>query len=257
MDMKIAPPIGYASVSPLQKTQRVALPVEGAVPAFAQSMHALPISFSEILPASRDYPLAFVSADNGDKFAIMAILGLQKGQNLFRMEDGRWDRRAYLPAYIRRYPFCMATVTRDGKLQKDRIFCVEDSALSPEGETLFDNDGNALPAWSHIENFLLEFERDLLRAEEFCQLVKDLELLEPVSVTAEVAEGFKLQLEGIHRVRRESLARLPEDALRQLFEKQTAEGVFAHLFSLGNFKRLLNRRSIFSAPQPSAPGKLN
>lgn len=257
MNMKIVPPVGYSSVSPLLKTQRVALPGQGVTPAFVQSMHVLPIGFSEIVPASRDYPVAFISADKGNSFAVMAILGLQSGQNLFLMEDGRWDRRTYLPAYVRRYPFCMATVTRDGELQKDRIFCVEDSALDAEGEALFDDSGNSMPAWSHIESFLLEFERDLLRAEAFCRQVKDLELLEPVSVTAEVGDGFKLHLEGIHRVRRESLSRLPEGTLRPLFESQSAEGIFAHLFSLTNFKRLLGRRSIFPTPEPTAPGKLN
>ena len=43
----------------------------------------------------------------------MAILGIQEGQNLFVMPDGRWDRRAYIPAYIRRYPFCVHTVRHD------------------------------------------------------------------------------------------------------------------------------------------------
>lgn len=257
MNAKITPPVGYKNVTPLQKTQRVVLPKETSLPEFARSMHALPVSFSEIAPASRDYPIVFVSPDGGSNFVMMAVLGLQKGQNLFLMDDGLWDRRVYLPAYVRRYPFCMAKVTRDGEVQKDRIVCVEDSALQEKGDPLFDDGGSALPAWAQIEAFVVEFERDLVRAEEFCSLVAGLELLEPVSVTAELSSGFKMQLEGIHRVSREKLKVLPEASLRKLLEGEVMEAVFAHLLSLANFKRMLNRRSIFPGKQPSRRKELN
>ena len=50
MNAKITPPVGYKSVTPLQKTQRVVLPRESSLPEFARSIHALPVSFSEIAP---------------------------------------------------------------------------------------------------------------------------------------------------------------------------------------------------------------
>jgi hypothetical protein len=257
MDIKITPPLGYGSVSPLAKSRRVALPEAGSTPGFVRSMHLLPVSLAEVVPACRDYPLAFVPAEGTGKFAIVAVLGLQEGQNLFLMEDGCWDRRAYLPAYVRRYPFCMATVTRDGELQPERIFCVADSALSASGNALFDESGKPLPAWAGIEHFLLEFEKDLARAAEFCALLDELELLEPISVSADVGDGFTLQLNGLHRIRREQFNTLPENVLRSMLGGESADAVFAHVFSLANFKRLLARRSIFAAPAPAVPGKLN
>jgi len=68
----------------------------------------MPLSLAEFGPASRDYPIVFVSADEGKTFNAVAVLGLQSMQNLFILTDGTWDRRVYLPAYVRRYPFCMA-----------------------------------------------------------------------------------------------------------------------------------------------------
>ena len=257
MNAKITPPVGYKSVTPLQKTQRVVLPRESALPEFARSIHALPVSLSEIAPASRDYPIVFASSDGGNNFIVMAVLGLQKGQNLFLTDDGLWDRRAYLPSYVRRYPFCMAKVTRDGELQNDRIVCVEDSALQEDGDPLFDDGGTALPAWEQIEAFVVEFERDLVREDEFCALLTEFELLEPVSVTAELSSGFKMQLEGIHRVSRERLRTLPEASLGKLLEGEVMDGIFAHLLSLTNFKRMINRRSIFPGKKPSGRKELN
>lgn len=241
--LNIKPPTGYVSVSPLLKNHRVALPSADKAPSFARNVHALPISFSEISAASRDYPVAFSSGDGGETFTLTAILGLQQHQNMFLMEDGYWDRRVYVPAYVRRFPFCMARVTRDGEVQSERVVCVEDSAITDDGDELFDDQGEALPVWSQIQEFVTEYERDLMRGEEFCRLLAGHKLLEPISVTAELGE-FKMELSGLYRVNREALSALPEDVLRTLMKDEAMDAIFVHLWSINNFQRLLNRRSI-------------
>jgi hypothetical protein len=254
--LNIKPPTGYTSVSPLLKNHRVALPTGEQTPAFVHNIHALPMSFTEIALASRDYPVAFSSADSGKNFRLTTVLGLQENQNMFLMDDGHWDRRVYLPAYVRRYPFCMARVTKNGEVQGERVVCVDDSAIASDGDQLFDENGEALPTWSRIENFVTEYERDLLRAEEFCKLLAEFELLEPISVTAELGE-FKMQLAGLHRVKREALASLPEESLRTLLKGDAMDAVFAHLASLNNFQRMLSRRSVFPEATPGNGTKPN
>jgi hypothetical protein len=241
--LNIKPPTGYVSVSPLLKNHRVALPTGDKAPPFAHNAHALPISFSEIGPASRDYPVAFSSGDSGQTFTLTAVLGLQQYQNMFLMPDGYWDRRVYVPAYVRRFPFCMARVTKEGEVQSERVVCVEDSAISADGDELFDDQGEALPVWSQIEEFVTEYERDLMRGEEFCKLLADYQLLEPISVTAELGD-FKMELSGLYRVNRDALNALAEDALRVLLKEEAMDAMFVHLWSMNNFQRLLNRRSI-------------
>jgi len=251
--LNIKPPTGYASVSPLLKKHRVALPAGDKAPPFARNTHALPMSFSEIAPASRDYPVAFSSADGGVTFTLTIILGLQQNQNMFLMDDGYWDRRVYLPAYVRRFPFCMARVTQDGEVQGERVVCVENSAIRDDGDELFDETGEALPVWSRIQSFVTEYERDLMRAEEFCKMLAGYSLLEPISVTAEVGD-FTMQLAGLYRVNREALAELPADALRTLVKGDAMDAIFEHLWSLANFQRMLSRRSIID---PAAGSRLN
>ena len=53
--------------------------------------------------------------------------------------NGAWDRNVYLPAYVRRYPFCMARVNVDKVEQADRLICVEKAYLDDQGETMFDD----------------------------------------------------------------------------------------------------------------------
>jgi len=254
--LNIKPPTGYTSVRPLLKNHRVALPTAEQIPAFVHDTHALPLSLSEIAPASRDYPVAFSSADGGKTFTLSAVLGLQQNQNMYLMDDGHWDRRVYLPAYVRRYPFCMARVTKNGDAQGERVVCVDDSALDANGDELFDEKGDALPTWSRIESFVTEYERDLMRSEEFCKLLAELGLLEPISVTAELGE-FTMQLAGFHRVQREALATMPEKSLRSLLESDAMDAIFAHLWSLSNFQRMLDRRSVFPEMSPQNRHKPN
>lgn len=98
-------------------------------PRLFRNLNALPISMVEFPLVARDYPIVFVTADSGKSYAVFAVLGLETQSNLFLMSDNTWDRRSYLPAYVRRYPFCMATITVDGKMRDERLVCVEKKAL--------------------------------------------------------------------------------------------------------------------------------
>lgn len=253
--MKINPPAGYDQITPLQKHHRVTLPPAGMAPASFSRLHALPISFAEFTPASRDYPLVFIRRGN-DAYSAVAALGMQPRQNLFMLSDGAWDRRVYLPAYVRRYPFCMSKLTVDGEDRRERVVCVESEALGGEGEALYDKTGNPLAHWKTLERLILDFEADLLRADEMCDLLQDLDLLEPFTMKAEV-DGFTMQLEGMFRVSQERLETSPDDATRRLFDAGVMDRIYAHLLSLENFRRLLNRRSFFAIKPPADRRELN
>lgn len=254
--MKISPPLGYEQVVPLKKGDRVILPRADAVPDFCRRLHVVPLSLSEFAPACRDYPIVFLSPDAGRTFGAVAVLGLQVLQNLFILTDGTWDRRAYLPAYVRRHPFCMARVAREGESRKDHLICVEQSALRESGEPLHDESGAPLPQWQLLERLILDFENDLMRGEELCALLAELQLLEAFSMKAEI-DGFTMQLEGMHRVSQAALESLPEAALRRLLGAGVMDKIYAHLLSLDNFRRLLNRRSFFAVKPPAQREQLN
>jgi len=254
--MKISPPLGYEQIVPLKKGDRVVLPPADAVPDFCRRLHVVPVSLSEFGPACRDYPIVFLSADAGKTFTAMAVLGLQEKQNLFVLTDGSWDRRAYLPAYVRRHPFCMARVVREGEAPQDRMICVEQAALSASGEPLHDESGTPLQQWKALERLIVDFENDLVRSDELCVLLAELHLLEAFSMKAEV-EGFTMQLEGMHRVSQAALESLPEAALRRLLSAGVMDKIYAHLLSLDNFRRLLNRRSFFAVKPPAQREQLN
>ena len=240
--MDIRPPYGYQDVVPLIKEHRVAPRAERKIPSGFRNLNALPLSFTEFTVACRDYPIAFVGANAGSVIA-MAVLGLEKQQNLFATAESEWDASVYLPAYVRRHPFCMTRVTVDGKERPERVACVEKSALSDGGEPMFDAKGEPLPAWEARRKLLFEFEADLARSEEMSRELGRHQLLESFSLQAQPNQGPPLAMTGMYRVSEQKLAELAPDELKALLQKGILARVYAHLISLANFGRLLDRRA--------------
>ena len=259
--MQINPPYGFKEVVPLAKTHRVHLMQGRAVPAAFRSTTLLPISCSEFPPASRDYPLAFISGDQGKTFMPMAVLGFEARQNLFVQPDGLWDAATYLPAYVRRYPFCMTRITVNGEVRPERVTCVEKQALDDHGAALFDKKGNPAPEWQALEKLLFEYEADMSRTEEMCRLLAEYRLLEPFVMQAVPNQGQPLQMTGLFRIAENGLGALEAAQLKELAQKNFLGCLYAHLFSLANFERLLGRRAALAqtvaAEKPPAKKKLN
>ena len=242
--MQIAPPFGYSEVVPFLKTHKVRLLAPGEVPPFVQRGNAVPISHIEFQPVARHYPIVFTTGD-GKTFGAVAVLGLTAGENLF-YRDGNWTAGAYVPAYARRYPFCMARVNVNRVEQKDRLICVEKSALDDAGEALFDAAGTPVQKWKELERLLAEYEADLERMREMCALLADYGLLEPFTMKASVRPekgGAQVQVTGMHRVVEKNLENLNAAQLKNLMRKGYLARTYLHLLSLENFARLLDRKA--------------
>ncbi len=239
--MQINPPFGYKEIVPLYKQNKVKLPVPGTVPGFCVQLNAIPISYTEFSLACRDYPLVFTSGDDGQTYAPVAVLGLTNGENLF-LANGAWDRNAYVPAYLRRYPFCMARVNLDKVEQADRLICVEKEFLDDQGEAMFDAEGKPLPKWQPIEKLLQEYEADMERSQEMSAILSDYALLEPFAMQAQTNAGAAMNLSGMYRVDEKKLEFLNASQHKNLIKKGVMGRIYAHLMSLDNFGRLLDRK---------------
>ena len=77
---------------------------------FARDVNMVPLSYSEIIRASRFFPIVFPSQGHP---LPQAVLSLTRGRNTFVDQDGNW-LAPYVPAYIRRYPFILAKTDEQG-----------------------------------------------------------------------------------------------------------------------------------------------
>ena len=242
--MDIKPPFGYKDIVPLNRTQKVRLLRPGEIPAFASNLNAIPISYSEFALVAREYPIVFTAAGGSKVFAPVAVLGMAAGENLYN-NGGSWAGNVYVPAYARRFPFCMTRVTLDKVEQQNRLICVEKSHLDEQaGEAMFDAKGQPVEKWKQIERLLTEYEVDLERSREMCGILSDYGLLEPFTMQAKFNQGGDpLHLTGMNRVAEGKIEHLNASQLKNLVKKGILARVYAHLLSMDNFAKLLDRKA--------------
>jgi hypothetical protein len=228
--MQTTAPYGYDDIVPLKKEHRVRIS-ERATPAFARKLHALAISAAEFAAAARDYPIVFASLDRGKSYAPVILLGLEPGQNLFVGAGGEWERGAYYPAFVRRYPFCISKLYVDGKAQSERVVCVARSQLDDAGTALFDASGAPSAQWQAIERLLAGYEADLDRTAQLCATLANFRVFEQFS------EGAL----GMYRVSESKLADLKAASHKLLVGKGYMSAIYAHLHSLANLSELRRR----------------
>ncbi|MEK6245601.1 MAG: SapC family protein [Pseudomonadota bacterium] len=246
--MDIKPPFGYKDIAPLGRNQKVRLLAPGEVPAFARGLNSIPISYTEFALVAREYPIIFTTAGNSQSFTPVAVLGMSAGENLYD-NNGTWASNVYVPAYVRRFPFCMTKVTLDKVEQQNRLICVEKSHLDDkDGEPMFDAKGQPLAKWKEIEVLLTEYEVDLERSREMCGILADYGLLEPFTMQAKFNQGGDpLHLTGMHRVVESKIEHLNASQLKNLVKKGILSRIYAHLLSLDNFGKLLDRKAVKKA----------
>jgi SapC len=233
---QISPPFGFASVTPLAAGMRLKswnnIPIP---PEFAKA-HALPVCAGEALEAARSFPLVFGAGD-----MMVAVLGLEKDENLF-MHEGAWEASAYMPAAMRRYPFCTSNVRVDGVLQDQALVCVESSFIADDGASITDANGQATPDFAERNQFVQRFDADLRNTMRLINYLGKLGLLKEFNVTAKLPDGTDFQVGGMLRVDPDVLRVQPAKDLRALIENGGMALIYTHLNSLPNFDRLLARK---------------
>lgn len=249
----IAPP-GYAAVVPLDKKRHAGMGLKaGQNYAWCGGMNAVYVNAVEFFRAALDYPIAFAKEPRTGEFVPMAILGLKTGQNLFVDAGGAWREHRYVPAYFRRFPFCIAEM-RDEQAQTQRLVCVQEDQLSSEPATpLFKADGDPAPAWDPILKLLEAIEGARQQTRVLTRRLEALQLLVPFDAVALPKTGERMRLQGLFRIDEERLSGVQGKDLRNMMEKGELRAIYAQLLSLENFGRLLDlAHALDAAPAAAA-----
>lgn len=226
---------------------------------FAVDNHLAPLTVQEFAPASTCYPVIFV----GPEYNPVAVLGMQEGQNLFATKENGFDYDAYVPAFIRRYPFVLAqpdaSVPADqaGRLlvgiDRDYEFIGEDAAYP-----FFDEKGEPTEYTQRCMQFCNDFESQVRSTRQFVELLKGLDLFErrTTSYTPQNPDGSSAgepQLVAEYwGVSEEKLKQLPKETVADMLVNGALQQVYAHINSLYCWDRLMNRHFTRFAEQEAA-----
>ena len=240
----------YERPVPLNRNEHKDLRLKG-VPnvKFARNVHSVPLTGAEFAIAARDLLIVFAGVTPADAGPI-ALLGLRQNENLYVDADGQWAQNAYVPAFVRRYPFVLAEKPVGQEGDDFTVFLDEryEGFNSTEGERLFKEDGTDTELLTNAVNFLGEFQQNVTRTRWFMEQLVKHDLLEPRNVRLEKPamagqEARSINLNGLFVVNEEKLRALDEKTCHEFAREGVFGWVYAHLLSLANIDRLSARLS--------------
>jgi len=211
----------------------------------AKDMHAVFLAATEFPAAALSFPIIFVHtgetlADGKPMIAPVALLGTSINENL-HVDGTRWDA-AYVPAFIRRFPFLTAGVP-----ESDRSAVFVDAAWpgfgDTDGERLYDDDGQPAPVLQRVLEFLRLFDVEQLRTRQFCTRVLEIGVLKEMTLTATLPDRQELKVDGILAVDEDKLNALPDATVLELHRSGMLMLLHVQLVSLGNLRPLLERKA--------------
>jgi len=240
--MNITIPPGYKGLVALDKETHKGKGVVAHVRHnFAMRLNGIYVASAEFVQAARHYPLVFAQDPNTGGFLPLAITGLNQDQNLFIGDDGEWEKDAYIPAYVRRWPFFGVRLTGEEAKNGNILICVDESGLEASSQTVFDAEGKTSADFAPMQTLISEMEGARVPTERLCQSVKELGLLEPFEAHAFPKGGQEMRLRGMFRVNEDKLNELQGKNLKRLMKHGELSRIYAHLMSLDNFKFLMDR----------------
>jgi hypothetical protein len=204
---------------------------------FAKGLNSALVTGHEFMEASKHYPIVFVSGQNDD-IVPLAILGLRDKGNLFIDDEGKWKEGAYIPAFIRRYPFILTENDPGGQNFAVSVDATYEGFDKEEGMSLFDDEGNSSKELERVIEFLKQFQMQNMFTQEFVKKLLEFNLLKDFSADITMPAGEKLGFRGMKMVNEKALLELEDEKALELFKRGFLGWIYGHLYSLSNFRAL-------------------
>lgn len=195
------------------------------------SQHAIPLTVEEFPLAQRNFPIVFSAGENS---VPLALMGLNEGVNVFFEDDGTPRGDAYVPAYIRRYPFLLAKLRPDAE---EMSLCFDPTSDVvgdfKEGEALF-ADGQPTDHTKGLLDFCEKFEEAGARTQAFMKEVTDAGLLMDgeVAIQQNDKPDQPYVYRGFRMINQEKLKELDAEKIKAWNDNGLLPLIYAHLMSL-------------------------
>jgi SapC len=201
---------------------------------FAAQTNAIPLTNQELFHAQRDYPIVFT---NEPVPVPVAVVGVHDKSNLYVEADGSWRRGAYIPAYVRRYPFLFSEQTES----HDLTLCIDEGSelLEATAANPLFRDGKPTEITQKALDFCLAYQRQHEATREFGRTLAQVELVIPRDATVKLPGGESILVRGFKMVDEEKFNQLPADTILDWRARGWITLIYAHLLSLGAWDRLV------------------
>ncbi len=206
---------------------------------FVKNVKAIPIVAAEFSSVQKHYPIVFSNLENP---AALAIVGLKEDRNLFVSEDGQWDPHSYVPSYLRRYPYALATGEND---QAAVVIDTGADGVTTESDFPF-FDGQAVTKETQdMIDFCQQFALEATKTQTLCRRIRDLGLLTPQTATQNADDGSEpITIANYVSIDPQKLTELSAEEIQTLLKDGVLASIFSQAFSMENWTRLIARENL-------------
>lgn len=228
-------PLFYKAPTPLDSQKHAALGLKKNFGlGFTKGINAVPVNMIEMPQICHFYPIAFSPDSNATP---VAILGLRDNENLFLTDKDDWAEQAYIPAYIRRYPFIFSELPESEQL----TLCIDmnDNVVDENSEQkFFDAENKPSPLAQNALEFCKSYHAAAQQTLEFSKALADSGLLVERAAEINVGEGQKINFSGFRIVDEQKLQEMADEDFLEWRRKGWLPFLYAHLFSGAQWQRL-------------------
>lgn len=201
---------------------------------FARQTNSIPLNGIEFVLAVKQYPIVFTGSDPATP---VAVVGLRDRENLYVRADGSWAPGAYVPVYVRRYPFILL----ENPERKQFTLCIEEPRGAwPMRMGSCCSKATLLPRPRFAPDFCTAFQGHATATRAFADAVAGAGLL----VEKRAQSAARRARAGPDRVwgpRRGQVQRSARPAVLDWRRKGWLPLIYGHLISTRNWANLVDR----------------
>jgi hypothetical protein len=206
--------------------------------AFGDAINQVLLYPTEFEVAAREFPI-LLRPDAEGRLRPVAVLGLERDDNLFLGPDGSWQS-AYVPAVLEARPFAIAADESGADLQ---ILVDPDHprVSRTTGEPLFLEHGGNAPALEAMLGTLRAVYVGNTLLDPMVEALAAAGLLRPFDIQLRAGPDRAYAISDAQTIDRERLAALNGDELATLHRAGFLHSAFMLAASVGNLQRLVDR----------------
>jgi hypothetical protein len=188
------------------------------------------------------FPIVFASDNQAGATNAMALMGLERGENLFLSSAG-WEV-PYVPMAMEMQPFLIGySVSGGGQPQTVIHIDMESPRVGSEGEPVFLPMGGNTPYLEHVIGYLNQMHQGHEGSADFVAALEKYDLLEPFALDMQLVDGSSGRLSGYLTINEEKLSELGADALADLNGTGYLQAIYMVIASLSKLPELIHRKN--------------
>ncbi|MGA0806501.1 MAG: SapC family protein [Pseudohongiellaceae bacterium] len=212
--------------------------------AHAKDSNIVAIVLPELGDCASNFPLAFLRNPDDQRYTLVALLGLGKGDNVYYGEQF-WSS-THVPLSVQRYPFLIGFDDNAAEDNAPLVPCImTDSALlsEKEGLALYNEEGKDSEFLQNRMRLLRTLWDGEQQTRQFINRLTELDLFVPLDIELLQQKGEARKVGGLFTIEEARLKALDAETLKSLMDSNFLAPCHMILTSLYQLRSMIRQRN--------------